>query len=154
ALTFQYETPTGSPSRLAKITAEDGAETTFQYTGGLVSSITTVNSAQLPATTAWNVQLTRGPTSNLDLGAVVTNGVTVRLFVYDPLHRLSETTSASEKDHWDYGPDGFVTRYTLGANTTYDLKSAAQRGLVAWEDIDAYVATVADARNNVTQWSL
>jgi YD repeat-containing protein len=138
-LTFTYN---GS-NNLATMQAIDGTTTTFNYSGGKVSSIVTGNGRT--TTLAYSgSNLTQ--VTNPDGGA--------HTFSYDANHRVTGETFANLNNEWAY-KNGALATITWGSATspsTTAVVLAAVQGLSA--AVRAAVAQQTDAASDVAQWQL
>jgi RHS repeat-associated protein len=128
---FQTTTYTWSSGNLVGIDTPDGAHTTFNYSGSLVSTIQTGSRTYTLVYTGTNLTSIDSPDGSL------------RSFTYDGSHHLTADQLGSEQTSYAYDPtygflDGWTQgtgseqgSYTLTPVSSYGLSSAAQGNLYA-----------------------
>jgi RHS repeat-associated protein len=141
---FQTTTYTWSSGNLVGIDTPDGAHTTFNYSGSLVSSIQTGSRTYTLVYTGTNLTSIDSPDGSL------------RSFTYDGSHHLTKDQLGSEQTSYAYDPTyGFLDGWTQGTGSekgSYTLTPVSSYGLASAAEGNLYAKQTDPS--SATTWSL
>jgi RHS repeat-associated protein len=132
-------------SFLSSIAMPDGGVTTFNYTGGLLSSINEPGNRTLT--------LSHDPAGNLT-GITDVDG-TLRTYTYDGLHRLVNARWGPLSATYTYDPvTGVLTGVDRGLGTTFSIGARSAKALLSGRGVSQAVGTVTDGLYHTTTYTM